>query len=103
MCHTPIVDNALTYGIGHHLDGRANRDLDLGKIVSLEMHGIGRFFDPRLNRRFRTLLDVANHHDACKKLALTDRDKQDLVEYLKSLPESAEQTKGKGKGRATEV
>ena len=33
LCHS-TVDNALTFGIGHRLDGWANRDLDVGKIVA---------------------------------------------------------------------
>lgn len=35
--------------------------------------------------RFATLLDVVNHYDAHFGLGLTDREKSDLVEYLKSL------------------
>lgn len=35
--------------------------------------------------RFPTLLDVVNHYDNCKKLGLTSNEKNDLVEYLKSL------------------
>jgi hypothetical protein len=35
--------------------------------------------------RFATLLDVVNHYDNCKKLGLTEGEKKDLVEYLKSL------------------
>jgi hypothetical protein len=38
--------------------------------------------------RFKTLLDVVNHYDTCKSLGLTGQEKHDLVEYLKSLPES---------------
>ena len=34
LCHT-TVDNALAPGIGHRLDGWANRDLDVGAIVAL--------------------------------------------------------------------
>jgi hypothetical protein len=34
LCHT-TVDNSLTFGIGHRLDGWANRDLNVGKIISL--------------------------------------------------------------------
>lgn len=34
LCHS-TVDNSLTTGIGHRLDGWANRDLDIGKIVAL--------------------------------------------------------------------
>jgi hypothetical protein len=33
LCHS-TVDNSLTFGIGHRLDGWANRDLDVGKIVA---------------------------------------------------------------------
>jgi cytochrome c peroxidase len=35
--------------------------------------------------RFATLLDVVNHYNSFKKLNLSDREKNDLVEYLKSL------------------
>jgi hypothetical protein len=34
LCHTS-VDNSLAPGIGHRLDGWANRDLDVGAIVNL--------------------------------------------------------------------
>lgn len=33
ICHS-TVDNSFAFGIGHRLDGWANRDLDVGKIVS---------------------------------------------------------------------
>jgi hypothetical protein len=33
LCHS-TVDNSLTFGVGHRLDGWANRDLDVGKIVA---------------------------------------------------------------------
>ena len=33
VCHS-TVDNSLTFGIGHRLDGWSNRDLDVGKIVA---------------------------------------------------------------------
>jgi cytochrome c peroxidase len=35
--------------------------------------------------RFPTLLDVVNHYNSFKKLNLTEAQKNDLVEYLKSL------------------
>src|SRR6266511_3396313 len=35
--------------------------------------------------RFATLLDVVNHYNSFKKLNLTEQQKNDLVEYLKSL------------------
>ena len=37
--------------------------------------------------RFSTLLDVVNHYDSCFSLGLSDQDKTDLVEFLKSLPQ----------------
>ena len=33
VCHS-TVDNSLTFGVGHRLDGWANRDLDVGKIIA---------------------------------------------------------------------
>jgi hypothetical protein len=36
---------------------------------------------------FATLLDVVNHYDSYFKLGLNDRQKNDIVEYLKSLPD----------------
>ena len=36
--------------------------------------------------RFATLLDVVNHYDSCFDLGLSDQNKSDLVEFLKSLP-----------------
>jgi hypothetical protein len=35
--------------------------------------------------RFATLLDVVNHYNNFKKLGLTEQEKKELVEYLKSL------------------
>jgi len=37
--------------------------------------------------RFSTLLDVLNHYDSCLGLGLSDQEKVDLVEFLKSLPQ----------------
>jgi hypothetical protein len=37
--------------------------------------------------RFATLLDVVNHYNIFFNLGLTEQEKRDLVEYLKSLPE----------------
>lgn len=35
--------------------------------------------------RFATLIDVVNHYNACKTLNLTEAEKNDLIQYLKSL------------------
>jgi cytochrome c peroxidase len=37
--------------------------------------------------RFSMLLDVVNHYDTCFSLGLSDQDKTDLVEFMKSLPQ----------------
>ena len=44
----------------------------------------GRFYH---DGRFATLMDVVNHYDTLLHLGLTGQEKQDLIEYLKSLPE----------------
>lgn len=51
-------------------------------LKGLWTHTRGGFYH---DGRFTTLLDVVNHYDALKGLHLSDRQKQDLVEYLKSL------------------
>lgn len=51
-------------------------------LHGLFAHSKGGFFH---DGRFATLLDVVNHYDTFFKLGLTDLEKKDLVEYLKSL------------------
>jgi hypothetical protein len=51
-------------------------------LKGLWTHTKGGFYH---DGRFDTLLDVVNHYNAVKGLALTEAEKQDLVEYLKSL------------------
>ncbi len=48
--------------------------------------------------RFPTLLDVVNHYDSCKNLGLQAGEKNDLVQYMLSLPDQ-EQDKDKDKGK----
>ena len=36
--------------------------------------------------RFATLSDVISHYESCMKLGLTNQEKEDLVEFVKSLP-----------------
>lgn len=51
-------------------------------LRGLWAHAKGGFYH---DGRFATLLDVVNHYNNCKKLNLTEAEKNDLVEYLKSL------------------
>ena len=51
-------------------------------LKGLWTHSKGGFYH---DGRFATLLDVVNHYNAVKSLGLTEAEKQDLVEYLKSL------------------
>ncbi len=51
-------------------------------LRGLFSHQKGGFFH---DGRFATLLDVVEHYNSCFKLGLTDDEKSDLVEYLKSL------------------
>ena len=97
LCHS-TVDDPFAPGIGHRLDGWAARDLNVGAIVALApdlsyfanlllvdqatvrtvLHNWG-------SGHFGTLLDVVNHYDESFGLGLSDQQKSDLVEYLKSL------------------
>ena len=51
-------------------------------LKGLWSHQTGGFYH---DGRFKTLRDVVNHYDGCMNLGLTDQQKSDLVEYLKSL------------------
>jgi len=53
-------------------------------LGGLWTHTKGGFFH---DGRFPTLLDVVNHYDAFFQLGLTAQEKNDLVEYLKSIPD----------------
>jgi hypothetical protein len=50
--------------------------------IRLWAHSKGGFYH---DGRFATLIDVVNHYNSCKKLNLSEAEKNDLVEYLKSL------------------
>ena len=73
-------------------DFQANRAPDkryrTPPLQGLFAHSKGGFFH---DGRFATLLDVVNHYDSAgvgnsgKPLGLTDNEKANLVEYLKSL------------------
>jgi len=52
-------------------------------LAGLWTHTQGGFFH---DGRFATLLAVVNHYDSCFSLGLSGPEKQDLVQYLKSLP-----------------
>jgi cytochrome c peroxidase len=51
-------------------------------MISRRIHTKGGFYH---DGRLATLLDVVNHYDKSKKLNLTEQEKKDLVEFLKSL------------------
>ena len=65
---------------------QANRSPDeryrTSPLKGLWSHQTGGFYH---DGRFATLLDVVNHYDTCRSLGLTVQEKNDLVEYLKSL------------------
>ena len=67
---------------------QADRSPDLmyrtAPLMGLWTHTTGGFYH---DGRFATLLDVVNHYDILFSLGLTDAEKADLVEYLKSLGE----------------
>jgi len=57
-------------------------------LAGLWTHTKGGFYH---DGRFATLHDVIAHYDSFMKLGLSDSEQQDLEQYLKSLPEAAEQ------------
>ncbi|MCU7551862.1 hypothetical protein OCK74_22270 [Chitinophagaceae bacterium LB-8] len=61
-----------------------NETYNTAKLGGLWTHQKGGFYH---DGRFATLLDVVNHYNSCEKLnlGLTEQEKQNLVEYLKSL------------------
>lgn len=67
-------------------DFQSNRSPDKSYVTQglkgLWTHMKGGFYH---DGRFATLKDVVNHYDDCKKLELSEAEKNDLVEYLKSL------------------
>ena len=67
-------------------DFQSNRSPDKTYVTQglrgLWAHSKGGFYH---DGRFATLLDVVNHYNNCKKLNLAETEKNDLVEYLKSL------------------
>jgi hypothetical protein len=67
-------------------DFQANRSPDSSYVtqglLGLWTHTKGGFYH---DGRFATLMDVVNHYNTCKNLKLSEAEKNDLVEYLKSL------------------
>jgi hypothetical protein len=67
-------------------DFQSNRSPDKTYVTQglkgLWAHAKGGFYH---DGRFATLMDVVNHYNNCKKLNLTASEKNELVEYLKSL------------------
>jgi hypothetical protein len=67
-------------------DFQSNRSPDKTYVTQglkgLWAHAKGGFYH---DGRFATMMDVVNHYDDCKKLKLTQAEKNDLVEFLKSL------------------
>jgi hypothetical protein len=72
---------------------QADRSPDLmyrtSPLKGLWTHTKGGFYH---DGRFATLLDVVNHYDTHFGLGLTEAEKSDLVEYLKSLGDAPSQT-----------
>ena len=67
---------------------QANRSPDkryrTSPLAGLWTHTKGGFYH---DGRFATLTDVVNHYDSCMNLGLSEQNKSDLTEFLKSLPQ----------------
>ena len=76
--HTPTEIGIDSFQADRAPDGRYRTS----PLRGLWTHTKGGFYH---DGRFATLLDVVNHYNTLFSLGLTDREKSDLVEYLKSL------------------
>jgi hypothetical protein len=90
-CHVPplFAEPGWNTHKAHELcidDFQANRSPDSSYVTQglagLWAHSKGGFYH---DGRFATLMDVVNHYNKCKNLNLSESEKRDLVEYLKSL------------------
>lgn len=90
-CHVPPLftepgwnmHKASEIGIDDFQASRAPDDAyRTSPLKGLWTHTSGGFYH---DGRFATLLDVVNHYDSFFSLGLSDQQKSDLVEYLKSL------------------
>lgn len=85
--HTPSEIGIDSFQADRAPDG-VYKTMNLGGIfvrergVFMKPENKGRFYH---DGRFKTLLDVVNHYDKAFSLGLTNPEKNDLVEYLKSL------------------
>jgi cytochrome c peroxidase len=75
------------------LDGAWTKEIN-GPVF--HSRGGGFFHDGR----FATLMDVVNHYNTVFAMGLTDQQKGDLVEFLKSLPSTGAQVSDSGDGRS---
>jgi hypothetical protein len=76
--HTPAEVNVDDFQAQRSPDGRYRT----APLRGLWTHTKGGFYH---DGRFATLLDVVNHYDGFMNLALSEDEKNDVVEYLKSL------------------
>jgi hypothetical protein len=91
LCHVPPLFTEPGWNAHKHSeigidDFQSNRSPDetyrTVPLRGLFAHMKGGFYH---DGRFATLMDVVNHYNSFKKLNLTEQEKNDLVEYLKSL------------------
>jgi cytochrome c peroxidase len=68
-------------------DRAPDRRYRTSPLNGLWTHAKGGFYH---DGRFRTLRDVMNHYDNCLHLGLSDQEKTDLAEFLRSLPRKDE-------------
>jgi len=85
--HTPAALGIDSFQADRSPDGNYKTMNLAGKFVTelglfMKPENKGRFYH---DGRFKTLLDVANSYNSRFNLGLTDPEKSDLVEYLKSL------------------
>lgn len=94
-CHTPPLYTEAGWNLhtpsevcvdGFQADRAPDKRYRTSPLGGLWTHSKGGYYH---DGRFSDLSEVVNHYDSCLSLGLSDQDKADLVQFLKSIPESS--------------
>ncbi len=92
-CHTPPLYTEAGWNLhtpsevcvdSFQADRAPDRRYRTSPLAGLWTHSRGGYYH---DGRFSDLGDVVNHYDSCLSLGLSDQNKADLVQFLKSIPE----------------
>jgi hypothetical protein len=94
-CHTPPLYTEAGWNLhspsevcvdSFQADRAPDKRYRTSPLAGLWTHSRGGYYH---DGRFSDLGDVVNHYDSCLSLGLSDQNKADLVQFLKSIPETS--------------